>query len=208
VKVAVTTAVVRAALKWLLRFGLDRGQEIAFWLLVPTLILGTLWMSGRPGTSPDLRMRIERISITPPPELPPPQAPATPGTYLLVTASVRNLGTPSIADDWSLLAEIEDTKVAASGIMVGDKLTFRYGERVYTYPSSEMLYNKSLDPIPTGGRAVGLLLFVLENVNPTNIRAGTAFTLTCHDVLDSKLSTRFVWPAVTTGFFPVPGLEK
>ena len=108
------------------------------------------------------------------------------GSVVLFLVDMHNTGKPSIAENYRLSARLDNgteiSDVAPSSRKNWD-LNREDGRRMGTIENS-WLYNKTFDPIPTGGMACGWLLFFFPDVSYDNVKKGqmTTWTLSFTDV--------------------------
>jgi hypothetical protein len=112
---------------------------------------------------------------------------------VLVIASISNVGSPSIADQWQL----EMTPVSGKPITIHPMLipkdkpmTFRSGYgRETSYDPSDALYLKSAStPVSTGAKETGFMIFALSNVSVGQANGvGTVYKLICSDIFGTKI---------------------
>ena len=96
----------------------------------------------------------------------------SPSTPIIVIATVRNAGAPSLAEDYRLKIALTDGSEVASVIMtIPERLPFvtpNGSSRVIQ--GSRALYNKTLEPIPRNGLKRGYLLF---SASSSELKAST-----------------------------------
>lgn len=105
---------------------------------------------------------------------------------VLVIASIKNLGAPSIAEHWSLTIQTAGGKRSSGAIrFVPPTFTVRKDSQSMGFSGEDALYNKGIAaPIPKGGEISGVLFFSIENLTEEQIhQPGTLVTLTVRDVL-------------------------
>jgi hypothetical protein len=101
---------------------------------------------------------------------------------------IRNTGFPTIAEHYRLKFVNRDGSLSRSARpVVIDKELFSKsditGNLVVDLPANEILYNKTLTPIPTGGIACGWLAFDYPGVTMREVHAeDTEWTLSFSDI--------------------------
>jgi hypothetical protein len=108
------------------------------------------------------------------------------GSMVLFLVDMHNSGKPSIAENYRLSARLDNgTEISAIAPSLKKKwdLNRADGRKVGTIENS-WLYDKTFDPIPTGGMACGWLMFFLPDVPYDNVKKGqmTTWTLSFADV--------------------------
>jgi len=109
---------------------------------------------------------------------------------VLLVPTVSNIGSPSTLDGWQL--EITVPGQRPIGMLAPVSVPAEYklqassaGQPGYAIYASDSLYDKTAEiPIPKGGTARGVMLFIVPNHSPQDItKSGTVFTLKFSDVL-------------------------
>lgn len=99
--------------------------------------------------------------------------------WLVITATIWNVGPPTIVHNYQLSIIISDRKVSGRPEYIANDIVWR-GSR---YHKEDALYNKTTTPIPTGGEAAGLLAFSFPDVSTQDIlKPGLRLHLTFMDV--------------------------
>jgi len=89
---------VRAAIKWLFHKTLSFRQDIAFFMVVPlTLMLTLLAFRYNATGALNLKLQIDGLGVS--------DDQSAGATTVILIASLRNLGAPTIAEKWVLTAE-------------------------------------------------------------------------------------------------------
>ena len=131
-----------------------------------------------------------------------------------VVASVSNLGSPSVADSWTL--EITPPGEPArtltfQWVQHDEPLVFHHENgQIMTYSSSDMLYVKTASaPVPTGGKVRGMLLFPLKDISLEKAKsAGSRFRLCAQDVAGNPIcAERIMEGKGSPGAVYFPGVE-
>lgn len=105
------------------------------------------------------------------------------GTPIIIIATIRNVGNPSIADNWSLSVDAGGRTIEPGmvdfNITDPPPITFD-GD---TIPMSKLLYKETETPIQSGDEKQGILIFFASRIALKDLAVkGTKLTLTCHDV--------------------------
>ncbi|MBI1956189.1 MAG: hypothetical protein HYS38_07320 [Acidobacteria bacterium] len=111
-------------------------------------------------------------------------------TAVMLEVSVRNEGSPSIADGWQLVVDIPNYPLSP---ILGKNT---YIDRVITmgrksWGPEDALYDKAGNaPIPAGGRVGGVLFFLLDGIDGDNFtkRKDKTLTLTFRDVHGTEVT--------------------
>jgi hypothetical protein len=110
-------------------------------------------------------------------------ADGSPGTHIILVASLANPGRPSTADDWTLVAQLSDGRVEQAVLqqMPRHLSVEQSGER-HDFSSEAALYEAAIAaPIPTGGKIRGALWFHIRSMAPEEVsRQG------CHLILHAR----------------------
>jgi hypothetical protein len=136
---------------------------------------------------------------------------------LLFVISVKNSGTPSVADRWKLSISLAGAKgdLEAIGIAIQPNSIMQVNDNVtkkaINYVGVDALYNKAvMTPISTGAIVRGLLLWIVDNVSEAALTSpGTQYHLSFVDILGKVHKSDFTWPAVlnrSTGY--IAGLTQ
>jgi len=123
---------------------------------------------------------------------------------VLLTVSIRNKGTPSIADKWELAIHIKDAEHTVKTlpvylpplmqINVHDTVTGGITPLV----GADALYNKAvIAPIATGAMIRGILLYIVNDVTePMLTIPGTKYILEFVDIDGRTHEIAYPWPAI------------
>ncbi len=148
-------------------------------------------------------------------ELDPPELtmfPPVRGTFVVIVATVKNKGTPSIADHWELLIRSPDgmeRKAQTINFPPLINVPVAPGNHQMLTRDDDLLSKTSV-PIPTGGKTQGAITFVFENIRNEVFRhAGTQYVLTSHDI-NGNISTATYKDAGQMPSYPAffPGLKN
>lgn len=183
-----------------------RATYIRMAIVFLVLACFNVWRVNRPG----LHLRIEEAAIGD--NLTSPSGEAVPpGASLIIIASIWNLGTPSIADNWDIsitvpgekeaikpqLADIDDTHPPA---------TIHFGND--TIPLTKLLFRQTLNPIITGDKKRGVLVAVANGFTKQELGVkGTTIKLSCQDVSGNLITTTQAIVGASTQQLHFPGLE-
>jgi hypothetical protein len=133
---------------------------------------------------------------------------------VFVTMSIVNRGEPSIADNWAIYVRLKDGRSAEGKKILIEKkeLYDTHGPSKlyipgYEAPSpariitpAEAIYEKTMSPIPRGGKASGLLQAFFQGIKQAEIAtAGTEIRVEFKDAFGQSCSCVHIW-----GNFPVP----
>jgi hypothetical protein len=128
-----------------------------------------------------------------------------------LTATVRNLGSPSAVEGWRLTIHVAGApEIVANPLMIDRSFSVTNDEKTktYAYRPDQYLYNRLLDPLPTGGRKQGVFMFCLKEGHKSELsRPDTIYTLIFHDVTGRRYETQAAWPAIASGYLPQLGLD-
>jgi hypothetical protein len=124
-----------------------------------------------------------------------------------VWASIQNLGMPSIARSWSLLARVPEKGLLVGILQYAEAriIMFQEGHDPIVHQNEDVLYNKIAEkPLQTGGEVTGVIQFHLEGVTKEDVyREGTVFVLTFEDVTDRPyFAVRVLKPGASPMFLP------
>jgi hypothetical protein len=136
--------------------------------------------------------------------------PGNPGSPVLIWATVANRGAPTVADSWELKIIAPDGRTNAPDdmrIMVFDKPLLVDGR--YKIEPSQMLYEQTKIPIPTGGKPKGILGFLVAGFDKQTLQSkGTKYVLTCKNVSgDTIEASRTMTGGPNQGMPIIPGLS-
>lgn len=205
--------IIARALEWVRGKPFETQRRASFWVVAFLgifVVISILTYAAKGPTSPDLRGGFDALTIT--------ILPGSPqnAVGVLVIFNVRNVGTPSIADNYSLTVTppgrgpIEAVPLfipkvlsvpPAPGTPQGLPFTIVCGK--------DALYRKTGEqPLAYGGVARGFLWYELEGYAPHNFSnpIGTNFRMTFTDVLNNKYAADFTWPSVPKSSGYLPGL--
>jgi len=120
---------------------------------------------------------------------------------IVATVLIRNTGTPSIADNFSLNLQTPDGEVFEGRIEVikdGTKIPDDDGSRRDSpgviLNSSDTIFNKTLTPIPNGGKVIGYLRASFPLINRKLVQqTGNTFTTSFQDVYGKSHSASLMF---------------
>jgi hypothetical protein len=133
---------------------------------------------------PDLHGAIDGIGMGNDPTIPD-------GSAVFLTVSLRNLGAPSIAEDWQFSVEVPGKGTFAGKTMrTGGTFSFSPadGSPPVTYEGSEAIQEKTTQPIITGAMVRGMLLGIVRVPKDDAWVAGTVVRVSCHDVTGKTIN--------------------
>ena len=105
------------------------------------------------------------------------------GLSVLLNVEIRNLGSPTVADQWTVRLVLPDeTEHLGRNTLVPGNISFRNEGQIMSFGSADMIYHKTLDPIPTGGLIRGWIYVVFPQVKRADIVVGSVFRLRFEDV--------------------------
>ncbi len=117
-----------------------------------------------------------------------------------ILASVRNLGMPSIARSWSLLAKVPQKRTLNGELQFQERrlVMHQEGHDSIVHQNEDVLYNKIAEkPLIAGGEVAGVLHFHLHGVTKEDVyRDGSVFVLIFEDVTEK---TYFATHVLRTG---------
>ena len=201
---ALIMAAGRVAL-WMWNAAPPRSESI-YWIIgfpIALIVLSAFSQVIRNSERPKLIASIDRLHIVPAGQIThDPEYSRRIGILMIV--GLRNIGTPSIAENWKLSVIVAGSKQrietkgvnlpANAAISVHDVVT---GKAV-VYAGADALYNKTVfTPIPAGSLVRGVLLFLIDGATEAVLTSpGTRYHLDFADVLEKSYSVVFTWPAV------------
>ncbi len=200
------------AFEWVRGKPFDAQRRNFFWIicfLSIFVLISVLTYAVRGPGVPDLRGAFDSISFA-----------VLPGNEkavgLLLVFNVRNVGTPTIVDNYVLTVIPQDREpVEATGLFIPKLLSVPPApgySQTLPFPvvcGKDALYRKTGDqPLANGGLARGFLWYQVQGYTPENFKnpTGTKFRMTFRDVLNKKYVADFTWPAVTKSLGYAPGL--
>jgi hypothetical protein len=121
-------------------------------------------------------------------------------TGIMITAHIRNLGTPSVITGFSLnLTFFNPTRTASAfSFEIDDEMAFKeaFGKETVYLRKKDALYNKHAErALERGGRAVGRLLFGVRGIKAEQLgqAVGTKYELRFVDVEARPYSAIHIW---------------
>jgi hypothetical protein len=116
------------------------------------------------------------------------------GALVFLIVTVRNLGQPTIATDYTLTVEASDNR-----ILHGEWFKIPPGWISVSTPDGgikvggkDALYEETASPIASGDWKRGVLVFILHDIDPDDIKDGAHLTLSFVDIDNRPYSTTFV----------------
>jgi hypothetical protein len=186
------TGVLRAVV-WLFKIPLrgTRG-EVAFWVIVPVFVLVIALFATflsqattSKASQPILKGQIDVVFIGR-------RSDVNLTVAITLIASIRNLGSPTIVENWSLTISLPSGQhFTASLHEIPEKLQLhREGAPPAFVYRSDALYEKTIStPLSTGGMQRGVLVFMIDKVRQeTVMNPGTKLTLGYQDVTGKNYS--------------------
>jgi len=194
---------------------IEAKRKGLFWIfsgLAVFLLISALHHAEKGGpTSPDLRGGIDQIGVTAMPDKPSTAA-------ILLVFHVRNVGTPSIVDNYKLTVTLPGWASPIQGIgLFIPKILKTPTEPGVPPPVSgppfvcgkDALYLKTAEqPLAYGSQERGYLWFELPGVSFASLKnpAGAQFHITFDDVLGKTYAADFSWPSVPIPLGYIPGI--
>jgi hypothetical protein len=134
------------------------------------------------------------------------------GIPIIVTATVSNLGMPSIVRKWTLNIKLPDGQmITPEPNVVPMRITADSpsGQPMEIY-GEDALHNKGMTPIPQGGAITGILLYVVRNFPREQIyQDGTLVILGFEDVVGKKSeATLRLGPHRAKNWMYFPGMKS
>jgi hypothetical protein len=181
-------------------------------VLFGVLACFNVWRTEYQKTNPGLQLHLDQFGFAGDAQ----SAPGVPlvdakGVTAIVSATLRNLGSPSIADDWVLTIKLPGQKEVLTPRLMDFNLPnmppiHMDGE---TVPLSKLLYKQTMAPVATGDKREGILAFFVDGKTLADVeRIGTQMTLTCHDIAGNLIKSDVGVMNGTSGKFKdSPGLE-
>jgi hypothetical protein len=134
------------------------------------------------------------------------------GTWILVFATVRNTGSPSIADDWGLSLDVPGVGTNIIPHMADfynfqPSAVFHIGDDAI--PNDKVLYLETKTPIAAGDKKAGILIYFLKGITKDKLEnVRTKFYLTCKDIAGKPISAHSEWiPGTNKPYRHTMGLE-
>lgn len=156
--------------------------------------------------SPLLTGRIEQIAIGTDGNLP------EKNTTITMVMSIGNQGTPSIAENWTVLVEMPNGPIELSLPYVpgGKTLLDDNGKPLARFTAADLIFNKTETvPIPTGSRVRGIVFCSLRGYSRDEfMQADPRLTVRFHDVTGKLCEAVYVpgtGQSTRPGYFP--GIE-
>lgn len=170
-----------------------------------------VWRAEYRKTTPGFQLHLDQFGFAERAE----KAPGVPlvdtkGITAIVSATLRNLGPPSIADDWELSIKIPGQKEILRPRLMDFNLPNMPPINIHgeTVPLSKLLYKETMAPIATGDKREGILAFFVDDKTLPDVeRIGMQMTLTCRDIAGNVISDVGVWNGTGGKFKHSPGLE-
>ncbi len=136
-------------------------------------------------------------------------------SMIVIVASIKNTGAPSVAAAWTLSVTIPgDIKRQAEHMVAPEILqllptAIPRGQAIQYFPE-DALYEKAVKaPIPTGGLISGHLLFKLNGIKCETVEnPGTIVSLGFKDVLEKPYSDTKKLGTARRGEVTIPGLGR
>ena len=134
--------------------------------------------------------------------------------YVLVTAYVVNRGDPTTVSGYQLCATLlAGSEICAHRETIPNVLHMHVpnAPEQYAYASDSLMAKTAEAPIPTGGRAIGRLLFHFPGRSNRDLGAtGVLYRMEFKDVWGKKYNTTMVYDAKAPSSTPKshPGLEE
>jgi hypothetical protein len=153
--------------------------------------------------NPQLVGEIDVVSIAAAP-------PEIKGQVMLFIVSVSDLGAPSIVKSWHLRMDVLGGRSrTASTQALPQTIMFNLPQGPTVLYGEDGIYNKTITPIPTGGRVSGLLMFSFPDdlTNEELWRLGNKYTIIFEDVRNKEYSVSAVQDGKPIKFPYVPGLR-
>lgn len=134
----------------------------------------------------------------------------TKGVPAIVSATLRNLGPPTIADDWELSIKLPGQKEVLKPRLMDFNLPNQPPINIHgeTVPLNKLLYKETMAPIATGDKREGILAFFVDDKTLADVeQVGTQITLSCRDIAGNLIKSDLVWNGTGGQFQHSPGLE-
>ncbi|HEY9159060.1 hypothetical protein [Candidatus Binatus sp.] len=216
----VTLIAVRIIL-WTWKQPLPRGEAM-YWLIgIPLLLLvGAVASYATKSSRPQLIGSIDRLGILNAAQLTK-EAKHEHSMAVLLTVSIQNKGTASIADKWALAIRIKDAEQTIKTIPVYLSPVIQMNVHdavtggITPLLGADALYNKTvIAPIATGAMVRGILLYLVDDVTESMLTVpGTKYILQFVDINGRKHDIVHSWPAIPdrragymAGMLQAPGM--
>jgi hypothetical protein len=132
-------------------------------------------------------------------------------TPIIMALSISNTGAQSIVRNWGLTVVLPSgDSVDAVPYLLPKVITINGDQGPRKLYSEDAIYNKTINPIPTGGEQTGIIMFTLTKFTSTQVKqAGTKFILKFDDVIGTHYFCQSIMKASTVRGIPgyVPGLK-
>jgi len=198
------TLIALRIILWTWKQPIPRG-EVVYWLIgIPLLLLVSVVISYATKSSrPQLIGSIDRLAILNAAQLTE-AAEHQHKTAVLLTVSVRNKGTASIADQWDLTIQIKDAERTIKAIpvylppLIQMNLLDNVAGGITPVLGADALYNKTVvAPIATGAMVRGILLYLVDDVTESMLATpGTKYVLQFTDINGRQHAVAYSWPAI------------
>lgn len=209
IKGAIMSAPVIFAINYGLGILKERRQVLTLWaggsvaLAFALLFFGTTSNSAR--SEPNFSASIDRVQtfVSSGCSMPVPFPNSDPDDiYLIVTASIRNSGSPSIADGWSLLIHpLFGPAIKPEGLYLPDTISLVSpdGKHTVSYLGKDGLYNKTLEhPVGQGAFVRGILMYRVKGSTVEALsEPGIKYELAYNDILGRVQTIQWVWPTIS-----------
>ena len=168
---------------WL--FNVVPKKERLYWIIMPIFILGIIALAShlfKPiPNKPVLAAKIDVVNIHPAPS-------DANSTSMILVISVRNSGTPTILEDWSVTTKLEGRTILAENLYLSETMDLEGPQGKITYRRQDAIYTKTVDmPIPQGGMVRGIIWIMFKGIRFDILnRPGTKIEVNFVDVLGSE----------------------
>jgi hypothetical protein len=171
----------------------------------------SVWRMEYQKTTPGLQLHLDQFGFAEKAE----RAPGVPlvdakGVPAIVSATLRNLGPPTIADDWVLTIKLPGQKEVLTPRLMDFNLPNMppINIRGDPVPMSKLLYKETMAPIATGDKREGILAFFVDGKTLADVeQVGAQMTLTCRDIAGNLIKSDVVWNGTGGKFHHSLGLE-
>lgn len=153
--------------------------------------------------TPKLVGTIEQVLFT--------SRPGLPLTEIFVLMSIRNTGTPSIVEGYSIHLQAGDINVSTITHTIPKELVMTGPNHIITFHGDDALYHKTVKPIERGGLLRGWLRYKINGYESSRIdKIGTKLTINLLDVNRTLYPVEYVVnsPPTSLPTETYPGAEQ
>jgi hypothetical protein len=160
---------------------LSRKREVTFWILAPLTVLILLALITSVSITSQRPHFVGEVAAVNYGMLGPPENRA----FVLVAAKIENTGAPSIAKGFKATIQLSSGSEKEGELYtIPEQFTLAYANgTTETVNYADQLFARTVQPIPTGGEAVGRLMYLLRDVSEDVLKSQlTGVKLSFQDV--------------------------